>query len=868
MATISRRVKELSKDGQPVNPDKDRSIEDLRAIPAWVLLGEPGAGKSQTFAEEARACQGVHISVAEFLYLEAEEQWGGRILFLDGLDEIRASNDSQSILLRLRARLKKLGTPAYRIACRAADWYGTLDEDDIRPASPNGILSIFCLLPLDENDAARILQEDFEVGEPSTFIATARFHGVDGMLQNPHTLKLLAQAITANALPSTREEVFELACRSQVMEVGKRHRVQAQSPSAMPDALLDAAGQLFAVMLLSDKSGIALDSEAGDARYPSLESFQPPDINHAQTVLHRPLLVPSLSRSDCLEPSHRSVAEFLAARWLAKQIDVQGLPVGRALNLLLGFDGKTIAGLRGLYAWLALRCHAARATLNEMDPLTVVLYGDVGPMPLADKRQLLRGLLREVRQPVTLREVRSAPSVRALFDSGLEPDFLEILESTQRDDSSQVSLEVVLAVLNGAPLSSMLTDCLKTVAIDRSRWQRVRIRALQEWIDNQDSQVKVLGFLDEIRAGSISDADDELSGLLLRHLYPVALTAETLFDYLHTPQTPNLLGNYTNFWAYEFPKLATNDDLPILLDKLAMRTDLGLGGHTEFHLNGMAGELVVRAVSVHGDAISDERLFTWLSIGSNEYGENRRSRQLQEVLTKWLGERPQRYKGLLAVSYSACANSEDPLRCLFSKRHALSGATVPDDIGLWHLQQAGVVANPVLAREHMRNAVRTLMTLRGNKQLTLEKVIEWAGSDTVRNEWLQSELYCEISTMQQTWAQSQLQYNQEQAELRHKRTSYLADHLQDIADGSAPAAWLGELAGVWNNRFSNTRGETPLDRFMAYCDNYEEVYEAVNSGFRACVKRADIPSIEAIIEQYLSQKTFFNYLPMHHIFRP
>lgn len=48
------------------------------------------------------------------------------------------------------------------------------------------------------------------------------------------------------------------------------------------------------------------------------------------------------------EPIHRSVAEFLAAKYLARLVEAEGLPVGRALSLMTASDGGVVTSLRGL----------------------------------------------------------------------------------------------------------------------------------------------------------------------------------------------------------------------------------------------------------------------------------------------------------------------------------------------------------------------------------------------------------------------------------------------------------------------------------------------------------------------------------------
>ena len=134
-------------------------------------------------------------------------------------------------------------------------------------------------------------------------------------------------------------------------------------------ALLEAAGQVFATLLLADKSGVALDPSEGSDRFPALNDFEPSSPDQASKALGTALFVPSTSNDQRLESTHRSVAEYLAADWLGKQIDSRELPLQRVLNLMLGFDGKAVAGLRGLYGWLALKSLKAQHELIKNDPL-------------------------------------------------------------------------------------------------------------------------------------------------------------------------------------------------------------------------------------------------------------------------------------------------------------------------------------------------------------------------------------------------------------------------------------------------------------------------------------------------------------------
>ena len=534
MVFIARLAKEVLQPGELQDNAHERQLSELQTIPAWILLGEPGSGKSQAFKSEADACQGVCLTIADFLSDELDDLWIGKTLFLDGLDEIRASTGDTTILGKVRSRLRKLGQPNFRIACRAADWYGQSDKADLLSVSPNGLLPTFQLSPLGEQDILTILESNFGITDSKQFVAQANAHGIHALLYNPQTLKLLAQAIKGNDWPDTRNQTFELACLSQVQEENKRHRDRTRDNKIAPHLLLDAAGQLFCVVLLSDKSGISLDAGCANDRFPSLEDLAPPDPIAAAAAVHTSLFVPSTSNEERLEPSHRSIAEYLAAQWLAKQIDINGLALSRALNLMLGIDGKTVASLRGLYGWLALHSKSARTQLIHLDPLTVVQYGDVQTMPIDDKRLLLSMLYRDTQsRPAHLWSARDAGTLGALFDEALAPEFLQALESSKRDEATQTYVVFLLTVLKQARPEQQVLKTLRSVAADDSRWSRTRTQALKIWLEQNASPSIALAFLNATNAGVINDPDDELTGLLLEHLYPSTIAAQDLLKHLH-----------------------------------------------------------------------------------------------------------------------------------------------------------------------------------------------------------------------------------------------------------------------------------------------------------------------------------------------
>ena len=78
-------------DEHDLRPDRGKKtpLSEYAEAGAYVLIAEPGAGKTTAFETESSKPGDVYVSVRDFLALDKPE-WCGKTLFLDGLDESRA----------------------------------------------------------------------------------------------------------------------------------------------------------------------------------------------------------------------------------------------------------------------------------------------------------------------------------------------------------------------------------------------------------------------------------------------------------------------------------------------------------------------------------------------------------------------------------------------------------------------------------------------------------------------------------------------------------------------------------------------------------------------------------------------------------
>ena len=663
---VSRTCTEVrEKDDRREPENRSRHLEDFRELDAYVLLGAPGAGKTKAFEREAAMRpDGHYVTARDLDTFDDRPEWHDAILFIDGLDEMRAgSRDGRTPLDRIRNKLNSLGCPRFRLSCREADWFGANDRTHLEIVSPNGRVKALRLDPLSEDDIRAILRHDPRVDDADNFIAKARNRGINGLLRNPQSLQMLVAAVASGRWPETRMETFELACRTLLREHNQEHRV------AKPDGpdisrMMEAAGRLCAVQLLTRSAGYTLPGNTiSDAGYPVLEKIPADDRAIHRHVLGTKLFeAPSEGR---VAPVHRQVAEFLAARYLASLI-TDGLPVRRILALMTGHDGVPVSELRGLAAWLAAHSETSRAEFITRDPLGTILYGDVREYSTDEKRRLLACLAREAKRKPWF---WSLFGMDARLGDIATPDMAEaireILRDPARDVARQSFVRIILLTLQHGRISPGLSGPITEVTRDES-WamgvRRTAIDALTRQMGNGEAAVTLLkSLLENIESGLLSDPEDELLGSLLIELYPERLSSSEILRYLRRPQNPSLLGKYYSFWSTHVPTKSTNVQCGELLDGIARQFRrlrpllLDSFGRVVYGRR-LLLPLLRRLLQSWQEDISPDRLFNWLGVVSDPA--LRIPPEQAEFIRSWLNARSNLVTVLVKRGSKHCAKYE------------------------------------------------------------------------------------------------------------------------------------------------------------------------------------------------------------------
>lgn len=863
---VPRRAKERIEGEAASEP---RPLEAWRDSAAYVLLAEPGAGKTRALKSEAEATGGEYVTARRFITLGAESTASDTTLFIDGLDEIRAGSQSRRKPLdEIVTRLNQLGRPRFRIACREADWLGAVDQNALRAVAPNGELTELHLMPLGDAEVLQILARDPKTSANATaFLNNAKRQGIQPLLGNPLLLRLVIEAAQGSQLPSSRASLYQLACERLAVEYNDEHRAEIRQTPSTED-LLDDAGLLAALLLLSGTDGLSARTTLNPPDQAALVESIPMalGLRDPRAAISSKVFV---ADGEFRVPLHRTVAEYLAARAIAARVQ-SGLPIGRVLALMSSLDGGIVEPLRGLHAWLAVHCMPNRRELIDRDPLGVVLYGDPTSFTTTEKEHVLQALHREAQRFAWFRRGHwDAHPFGALATKDMVATFDSLLAAPNRDLAHQSLLDCVIDAIEHSHEPDALVALrvpLEKLVRDDSFNTSLRASALQAWLRLAPTDLlPARALLDQINSGAVSDPDDELAGLLLGSLYPAHLSTVEVLNYLHRPKRENFIGTYRQFWSKALIVRTSPSALPSLADQwLQARLELQ-GQQWDLDRNRLSGQLLAATVRNCGETVPIDRLYKWLGAGIDEHGFAALRDDDAVPLREWLTARPELQKALVAYGWTQVSRDPNTGRRFFWESDTrLFGSTRPADWYAWLLEQATATSDEALARYCFETAAHAALNQLPGYDISMEQVERWVESN--RKSWPGAETWLseEWSVSLDHWERDQFrrkaEHETKQAELRRERRRYIEPHLEALMSGTAPPGLMMQVAYAYDDRYMDIRGESSLARVQDLLGGSIDEAASVVDGLVAVLSRDDLPSVEEILRVDAEQQ--------HHYLRP
>ena len=861
-----------------VDGEQGRSapLAEFRSDRAYVLLGDPGAGKTKAFlAECEELADGEFVTARRFIRKSVDRlsDWEGTTLFIDGLDEVRAGrSDARRPLDQILERLERLGSPRFRLSCRAADWLGRNDLQEIVAGAGYRGLGVLHLEPLTGTDVPRILA-DLGVSDVAGFLDKARDGGLEGLLHNPQSLRLLVEATRDGRWPEDRRGTLALACQKLAREWNEEHRAaQRNTPPMSADRVVLAAGHLSALSLLSGRDLVSLDPLAeGDYLRPEdVPDGDPPALMRAV----KSNLFESHPDGGFASP-HRQLSEYLAAGFLHSRIEA-GVPVRRVMALMTGNDGIVVTELRGLAAWLAAFDRASRLVLVESDPVGVALYGDVSSFRGDEMEHLLYSLA-EKADEVQPWEWPAA-ALTALINEHSVAVLTRYLKEEDRTEGRQRAVGLLLHALSRA---GGARPCLQSLerAIRDATWEpgvrKFAMRALLYHSEDEASST-LIQLLDDLRDGQVEDGDGDLMGALLDHLYPAYLGPERVWDYLVPVGSPDYIGTYRLFWSAHLPKRTTGKHLVTLLGCLGERGDVFGNQRGEGWVHRVIQKLVHRAMDHAGDHVSASTLYDWLELIDFEEIHSTMAGTGEYLgVCKWLADRPELQKELAleglhrrvgidgAVSRaehkghgdrdcSAHADADDAHYHALQIRWAIFRAGAPDDFAPWCMQQAVAIddTNPVVARI-LLDWSRPWGPEDSGSGLTVEEVRRATRGLAVLEEeatrLLEGQKKSEAREAEMRYREEEDEYRRERRREREKFITHVRKYATELRKGRCPSGLLHRIAVAYHDFFYEQRDATPRQRVLELLQGHRDLADAAIQGFRCVVDRDDLPTLREVI---------------------
>ena len=842
-------------------------LSDFADAAAYVLIAEPGAGKTTAFESEAQAQGGTYVTVRNFLAYDDKTEWHGTTLYLDGLDEFRVGKaDGRPPLDRIRRKLYNLNYPPFRLSCRWADWMAANDKEALRDVSPDGTVAVIRLDPLSEQNIKEILSKNHGVEDSSGFIRAARDRGVSELLKNPQNLAMLAKSVSQGKWPASRKETFDQACRMLAHESNGEHR--AANPSCVDATLLiEAAGRLCAAQVLSGTAGYTLPDRAGpDSEYPSFTDVYSGGGNVvARNVLGTRLFV-GVSEGK-LAPAHRQIGEFLAAQYVSSLLDT-GFPLGRILALITGFDGELVPPFRNFASWLAVHNKASRKRLSELNPSGLIYAGDQETYSVDEKRDIVLNLRRECDwNPWCSRSVGMVSGIGRIVSPELEDTFQEILTDEERGRENQSYVMILMQMLaDGDPLPG-LSDLLEQMSRDHTWNQGVRCAALDVLTSYHARGslgfAGLKGMVAEIADGSIDDPEDEMLGILLKALYPNVLSITEVQQYLRAPKLVTMTGEYSRFWTDHIPRESTTEQLADLLDGIAEQfADYRpfMGGRIGWNtgLGQLPMELLDRvlredrhtAVKEGRHIISVDRLYEWLGVVSDP--SLRMATWRTDSIKFDLRWDEDRLKALTAHGVETCLRRGEECRDVIDQR--LFGAC-PRRYGQWCLEMA-LAAEEAGATDFYLEELLDCVNGEGDSdRLTLDEVRGLLAADEALlhhfNQMEARRPRIESETGRQTLPESAANMASEKdTEEQQSWQALIEAQASELRAGRGSPKLLYRAAEAYLGIEESLVEGTPRQRLGELVGSRVDLIDLLIVGMEGTIERKDLPDCDGVVRLF------------------
>ena len=847
----------------------------------YVLLGEPGMGKTTEFSKEADRVDGLLIPVQRFINRDPKNhpEWREKPLFLDGLDEARAGGAPRDVIHKIVSQLEALGVPQFRLSCRSSGWLGINDLNELSSFSSTDTIPVLQLKPLDYDDIREIVSSYRE--DADIFIQHAMQYGMEAFLWNPQLLNVLLKSMITDGWPNSPNKIFENACKELVKERNLEYRpTHLFTPLPHSNAILRSVGQLSVLMLISNKTGWSVD-ETEDSEILSLRDVETQDSLTLRTALNSALFEGSPAYRT---PIHRLFAEFLSARYLDEKIR-DGLSVRRVFALLMGHDGIPFPDLRGLTAWLAALNTEARQDLILTDPVAIAFNGDASGFSAEERQKLLENLERKIDFTYTW---PSAAALGILAGNQGRSLIWGLTDSPIRSNRRQTLvyqlLRGVYQMHHSASMNeqALLDQQLKNeynkllqIIYDHS-WngsvRRQALRVLNRMLTDTPGRGEILrGILKDLVKNELLDEKPSLREMVLEFLYPGELQPSKVWDYLPTGPIEDYLPASPNFWM-DLVTRSNEEQIKELINSLCNQAPEVIPQLARYNLADTVLKLLARGLELSGDELEFPELYRWFELVElDDHSSNlisaessvdfigQHDREASGKIHNWLGQRKEKQYALIEhdlITQKSKIVNDHTVGLKFV------GANTPAGFRSWCIARAAELWDtyPMVAK---RLAEWSVLIREGwGDPLSDNKVEQALSGISSLCEWNRGRLR-DKNQHERKEAEHRERRAERQAALQERRRIELEPVRQqkiELAKGRCSPVLLDRLARIY---FSGSifQDNHPRASLESYMNGDQRLAQATREEFRSLLDRDDLPDLEQIAKLHENNQRSYFALP-------
>lgn len=829
-----------------------------------VLLGEPGSGKSWLLRKISSRPTIVFRSAAAFVAHPdpASLSRNSALLVIDGLDELAAVRESDPVN-QVLGQLIRAGCPSFILSCRVADWRGAVARQDIAEeygASPRELI----LEPLSRAGAVEFLTASLPGPLAEQVIKYLEEKGIPDLYGNPLTLRLFSEiaATSPDLLPSSRADLLDRACEIMWRELNDRHDNSSLS-AISKDSALNAAGAASAALLLSgfDTISTAPSDTFLQRTLPIAEIRTLPGALEVRTVIRSRLFSHAHDAPTRFRPIHRSVAEYLGARWLA--LSARDDLRRKRLLALFTVDSGVPASLRGLHAWLPHFDSQFATAVISTDPYGLLRYGDADNLSVDQGRQLLRALQRlETENPFFRAEDWTKHSAKGLTHQKLREDIRQILLHHQTTSHLRTLIleaikdSQVAADLAGDLLSILLNGDGRSFSFSERHDAARAIMTLRKPHADWPGIVLQLNAMDDSDSGRLALTIMEEVGYV--HL-DAQLVVDAILRHLGFGQpAPDDTESHTSGELYFIARSLPTHLVERVLDELALRFSLSdqdesVDWEQRIELSNFVTRLIVRHIETsRPDSI---KLLSWLRIVKGREGY---ARDELEKLNNYLRQHDDiRHEIQHQVIFSE--NDREHAGNRLWRLHELNNSlSLSADDASFLLHRLSAVENP---SEREVDIWRSLAGFARHVDKRSDEIIAAAQPFALGKPPL--EQYLLELTQPPVLASWQIRENERRRQREQERAEAWRKHRRDFKENEealrrGELRWILGIAHAYLGLFNDSdKTLPPPDRIGHWLG--PDLQIAGLAGLEATLLRSDIPTSEQIAESYAESRRW-NYV--------